>query len=122
MIALPAAPNVFTRTVINMASDVIYHQPQLPLFRSPRELRDHIYELYVLEEDGYHHGFVSSTLRRRPSSTLGPDELETISLVLVYTYKIAVNEMKSVLLSTNRVTFTTKGSWECNAGSYRGIQ
>ena len=74
-------------------------QSECPLFTLPRELRDEIYEHYVLERDGYHHNVDTgklSLVNRKP-----------IDLRLMHTCRAIAQEMKDVGLRTNTVTFKT---------------
>ena len=67
--------------------------------RLPRELRDLIYQYYVLEYDGYHYEYESGKFR---TSNHRP-----INLALMYTCKAIAAEMYGVALGSNIITFST---------------
>jgi hypothetical protein len=69
------------------------------LFRIPRELRDEIYQYYVLEEDGYHHDSVTGKLRIANG--------DPIDLSLQYSCKRVAAEMDGLALEANTITFRT---------------
>ncbi|EDU50399.1 hypothetical protein PtrSN002B_006268 [Pyrenophora tritici-repentis] len=71
-------------------------QRQYPLFSTPRELRDHIYEYYTYDEEGLAYDYASRTLKYADSR-----ELE-----FAYTCKLVADEMRGVHLRTNVITFT----------------
>jgi hypothetical protein len=74
-------------------------QIQSPFFRIPRELRDEIYEYYVLERHGYHHHLSTGKLSLANSAP--------IDLRLTHICRAIAQEMKDVPLRTNTVTFKT---------------
>ncbi|KAI4932513.1 hypothetical protein J4E85_002911 [Alternaria conjuncta] len=66
-------------------------QLQSPLFRLPREVRDVIYEYYLLENDGYHYDSeIDKLLYHKPS--ISPKQV--VRLGLRITCRIAAEEMR----------------------------
>ena len=72
---------------------------QWAFFSLPRELRDIIYEYYVLEDGGYRFNYDSGKLR------VAADR--PIDLSFMYTCTLVATEMRGVALGTNTVTFST---------------
>ena len=70
-----------------------------PFLKLPRELRDMVYQHYVLEPDGYHYDYDASTFRKFNGQPL--------DLSLTYTCKAIRVEMRYITLNTNRLVFTT---------------
>ena len=91
-------------------------QLQSPLFRLPREVRDVIYEYYLLENDGYH--FDSETgklLYHKPS--ISPKQV--VRLGLRITCRIAAEEMKDSAFGN--VHFYPKRSLD-DGGEYMNVR
>ena len=89
-------------------------QQQSPLFRLPREVRDQIYDEICFTEDGYFYDFESARLHYDADKSLAHVDL-------MYTCKIAAEELKRVIFWRNKVTFIP-GYSEQNQGNYRGLQ
>ena len=66
-------------------------QLQSPLFRLPREVRDAIYEQYVLGEDGYHYDSDTGTM------LYSTEPKQTVRLGLIITCRIAHEELKNMV-------------------------
>lgn len=104
-----STPTTWTPNSLNS-----YHlQHQSALFRLPRELRDRIYGFYVYEEKGYVHGFESNKLRCSNGTA--------ISLALMYTCKVAAEELDGLALQLNTITFRC-GYSERDQGEFRGMK
>ncbi|KAI1162069.1 hypothetical protein F5B18DRAFT_411084 [Nemania serpens] len=72
-----------------------------PLLQLPRELRDAIYEHYVIVEGGYIYDFKTGKLR--PAN----DPEHPIDLAFMYTCSRVADEMKGIALRANTITFRT---------------
>ncbi|KAI0183873.1 hypothetical protein EV127DRAFT_376045 [Xylaria flabelliformis] len=78
--------------------------PSSPFLKLPPELRNAIYEQYVLAEGGYVYNFELGKL----CATNDPEH--PVDLALIYTCTQIANEMKGIALSCNVVTFRTFSS------------
>jgi hypothetical protein len=74
-------------------------QPQSPLFRLLRELRDRIYHFYVFEPEGLHHHFDDRGGKLR---TRVGDPIDT---QLIQTCKAVAHELNGLSLKLNTITF-----------------
>ncbi|KAI1198216.1 hypothetical protein F5X97DRAFT_299722 [Nemania serpens] len=72
-----------------------------PFFQLPRELRDAIYEQYVIVEGGYIYDFKTGKLR--PAN----NPKHPIDLAFMYTCSQVANEMRGIALRSNTITFRT---------------
>ena len=72
---------------------------QWKFFSLPRELRNIIYEYYVLEDGGYHFNYESGKLRTASN--------QPVDLSFMYTCALVATEMRGVALGTNTITFST---------------
>ncbi|KAK4199463.1 hypothetical protein QBC40DRAFT_349365 [Triangularia verruculosa] len=72
---------------------------QAPFLCLPREMRDAIYEAYLLLDDGYVFDFECNKLRTSSG--------QPIDLSLMYTCRLVAAEMAGLPLRTNTVTFRT---------------
>jgi hypothetical protein len=68
-------------------------QLQLPLFRIPRELRDEIYQYYMLENDGHHYDSATGIIFYQPPSA---SPRQAVPLGLRITCRRAAEELKNV--------------------------
>jgi hypothetical protein len=76
-------------------------QPQSPLFRLPRELRDRVYHFYVFEPEGLHHHCDDRGGYLRTSTG------EPIDVRLMRTCQVVAHELNGLALKINTITFTT---------------
>ncbi|KAI4614484.1 hypothetical protein J4E83_007138 [Alternaria metachromatica] len=74
-------------------------QPQSRLFALPRELRDLVYEYYLMAADGYHYNHETGKLTQ-----IGG---QPIDIALTYTCKLATAEINGRALTLNAIKFTT---------------
>ncbi|KAI4665863.1 uncharacterized protein J4E78_003328 [Alternaria triticimaculans] len=91
-------------------------QLQSPIFRLPREVRDVIYEYYLLEQDGYHYDSeMGKLLYQNPSIT--PKQVVRIGLRI--TCRIAAEEMKNIAF--RKIQFYPKPS-DDDGGEYMKVR
>jgi len=91
-------------------------QLQSPIFRLPREIRDVIYEYYLLEQDGYHYDSeLGKLLYQNPSIT--PKQVVRIGLRI--TCRIAAEEMKTIAF--RKIQFYPKSSID-DGGRYMNVR
>ncbi|KAI8949874.1 hypothetical protein F4801DRAFT_382009 [Xylaria longipes] len=88
-----------------------------PFLELPPELRNAIYEPYVIVESGYIYDFETGKLRA------ANDPEHPIDLALMYTCTQVANEMKGVALRANIITFRTLSSpgLDFRASHFNGI-
>ena len=91
-------------------------QLQSPIFRLPREVRDVIYDYYLLEDEGYHYDTeTGKLLYHKPSTT----PRQVVRLGLRITCRIATEEMKNSAFA--KIHFYPKSSID-DGGKYMNVR